>query len=131
MSHGKKAYVEHVAVRVRDINWHVDFFREVLGMRIRDETGGDDNATRQVWTIGGMQLIADPDFSGPEGRLAHLGIMVEDQAAVLREAQRWGVKELPQGDNWLALPDGLNVEILQATGTSVSEALAIDPRAKR
>ena len=41
MSYGKKAYVEHVAVRVRDIDWHVDFFREVLGMSIREETGGD------------------------------------------------------------------------------------------
>jgi catechol 2,3-dioxygenase-like lactoylglutathione lyase family enzyme len=131
MSYGKKAYVEHVALRVRDIDWHVDFFREVLGMSIREETGGDGDATRQVWTIGGLQLIADPDFTGPEGRLAHLGIMVEDQAAVLREARQWGVKELPQGNNWLALPDGLNVEILQAAGTSVSEALAIDPRAEK
>lgn len=131
MSAQNKSYVEHVAVRVKDINWHVDFFREVLGMTIRDEFGGDGKAARQVWTIGGMQLIADPDFAGPEGRLAHLGIMVEDQAAVLLEARRWGVKELPQGNNWLALPDGLNVEILQATGSAVSEALAIDPRAKR
>jgi hypothetical protein len=39
------------------------------------------------------------------------------------------VKELPQGRNWLALPDGLTVEILQATGSSVAAALAIDPRA--
>jgi catechol 2,3-dioxygenase-like lactoylglutathione lyase family enzyme len=131
MPYRNKAYVEHVAIRVRDINWHVDFFREVLGMTIRDETGGAGSAVRQVWTIGGMQLIADPDFAGPEGRLAHLGIMVEDQAAVLRQARQWGVKELPQGNNWLALPDGLNVEILQATGSSVSEALAIDPRAER
>jgi catechol 2,3-dioxygenase-like lactoylglutathione lyase family enzyme len=131
MPYRNKAYVEHVAIRVRDINWHVDFFREVLGMTIRDETGGDGKAVRQVWTVGGMQLIADPDFAGPEGRLAHLGIMVEDQAAVLREARQWGVKQLPQGNNWLALPDGLNVEILQATGSSVSAALAIDPRAER
>ena len=130
MSNRKRAYVEHVAIRVKDIDWHVDFFREVLGMTIREEVGGDGSARRQVWTIGGLQLIADPDFAGPEGRLAHLGIMVEDQAAVLREAQQWGVKELPQGSNWLALPDGLNVEILQATGNSVSQALAIDPRAE-
>lgn len=130
MSNRKRAYVEHVAIRVKDIDWHVDFFREVLGMTIREEVGGDGSAIRQVWTIGGLQLIADPDFAGPEGRLAHLGIMVEDQAAVLREAQQWGVQELPLGSNWLALPDGLNVEILQATGNSVSQALAIDPRAE-
>ena len=61
--------------------------------------------------------------------MAHLGIMVEDQSEVLREAAAWGVKELPQGPNWLALPDGLCVEILQANGTAVADALAIDPRA--
>jgi len=36
---------------------------------------------------------------------------------------------MPQGRNWLRLPDGLAVEFIQATGTSVADALAIDPRA--
>jgi catechol 2,3-dioxygenase-like lactoylglutathione lyase family enzyme len=129
MPYQAKAYVEHVAIRVKDIDWHVRFFRDVLGMTIRDETAGAADAPRQVWTIGGVQLIADPDFQGPEGRLAHLGIMAEDQEAVLREAEAWNVEALPQGRNWLALPDGLNVEILQATGSAVAKALAIDPRA--
>jgi catechol 2,3-dioxygenase-like lactoylglutathione lyase family enzyme len=124
----KKAYVEHVAIRVRDIDWHIRFFHAVLGLTLRDETP-TGAVPRQVWTIGGIQLIADPDFSGPEGRLAHLGIMAEDQEAVLRAAAEWGVRELPQGRNWLALPDGLNLEILQAIGTAVADALAIDPRA--
>jgi catechol 2,3-dioxygenase-like lactoylglutathione lyase family enzyme len=128
MPYERKAYLEHVAIRVKDIDWHVRFFRGVLGMTIRDETGGDGKVPRQVWTIGGVQLIADPDFQGPEGRCAHLGIMAEDQEAVLRAAQAWGVQELPQGRNWLVLPDGLNLEILQATGNAVAEALAIDPR---
>lgn len=125
MAYSKRSYVEHAAIRVRDIDWHVRFFREVLGMDLRDGS----QAPRQVWTVGGVQLIADPAFEGPEGRLAHLGIMVEDQAEVLREARAWGVTELPQGPNWLALPDGLNLEILQANGTAVADALAIDPRA--
>lgn len=132
MAYSKRSYVEHAAIRVRDIAWHVRFFREVLGMAVRDETGGDGaggGAPRQVWTVGGVQLIADPAFEGPEGRLAHLGIMAEDQAEVLREAEAWGVRALPQGPNWLALPDGLTVEILQARGTSVADALAVDPRA--
>ena len=28
----EKAYLEHVAFRVKDIHWHLRFFREVLGM---------------------------------------------------------------------------------------------------
>lgn len=124
----KRSYVEHVAIRVKDIHWHIRFFRDVLGMTIR-EIDGAAEAPRQIWTIGGMQLMSDPTFEGPEGRLAHLGVMTEDLEAVLQAAKTWGVKELPQGRNWLALPDGLAVEILQASGTSVAEALAVNPRA--
>jgi catechol 2,3-dioxygenase-like lactoylglutathione lyase family enzyme len=124
----KRSYVEHVAIRVKDIHWHIRFFRDVLGMTVR-ELDGAAEAPRQVWTIGGMQLMSDPTFEGPEGRLAHLGVMTEDLGAVLQAAKAWGVKELPQGRNWLALPDGLAVEILQASGTSVAEALALNPRA--
>jgi catechol 2,3-dioxygenase-like lactoylglutathione lyase family enzyme len=128
MTYPKRSYVEHVAVRVKDIGWHVRFFREALGMTIRD-VDGPAEAPSQVWTVGGVQLIADPDFEGPEGRLAHLGIMTEDVEAAIRAAHEWGVTELPQGRNWLALPDGLAVELIQATGESVAAALAVDPRA--
>ena len=129
MAYQKKSYVEHVAVRVRDIHWHIRFFREVLGMTIRD-TDGPEGDPRQVWTVGGVQLMADPGFTGPEGRLAHLGVMTEDLDAVLAEAYAWeGVTAMPQGRNWLALPDGLCVEVIQATGDAVATALAVDPRA--
>jgi catechol 2,3-dioxygenase-like lactoylglutathione lyase family enzyme len=127
MASAKRAYVEHAAIRVRDLEWHIRFFRDVLGMTLRDDRRGQ--VPSQVWTVGGVQLIADPEFDGPEGRLAHLGVMVEDEAAVLREAAAWGITTLPQGPNWLRLPDGLCIEILQATGTAVADALAIDPRA--
>jgi catechol 2,3-dioxygenase-like lactoylglutathione lyase family enzyme len=128
MTYQKKSYVEHVAVRVKDIDWHIRFFRDVLGMTIRD-LRGDPASPKQVWTLGGMQFIADPDFAGPEGRLAHLGVMAEDVEAVLAEAKAWGVTEMPQGRHWLRLPDGLAVEVLQATGDAVQQALRVDPRA--
>ena len=129
MTYQKKSYVEHVAVRVKDIHWHIRFFREVLGMTIRDADGPEDDP-RQVWTVGGVQLMADPGFTGPEGRLAHLGVMTEDLDAALAEAYAWeGVTAMPQGRNWLALPDGLCVEVIQATGDAVATALAVDPRA--
>jgi catechol 2,3-dioxygenase-like lactoylglutathione lyase family enzyme len=127
MTMAHRSYVEHAAIRVKDIDWHIRFFREVLGMTLRD-VDGPAEAPRQVWTIGGVQLVADPDFDGPEARLAHLGIMTEDQEAVLRAARAWGAVELPQGCNWLALPDGLRIEILQASSGSVAAALAVDPR---
>jgi len=132
MAYSNQAYVEHVAVRVRDIQWHINFFRDVLGMDVR-EVDGPADAPNQYWTIGGMQLMSTPCFEAPPsndaGWLAHLGIMVADLEGALDAAQRWGVKELPQGRNWLQLPDGLAIELIQASGNSVAQALAINPRA--
>ena len=128
MAYAKKSYLEHVAVRVKDIDWHIRFFKEVLGMSVREETP-EGQMPYQVWTIGGLQLMSDPDFNGPEGRLMHLGIMTEDLEEALTEAAKWGVKELPQGRNWIALPDGLQLELIQAYGTGVAEALAAKSRA--
>jgi catechol 2,3-dioxygenase-like lactoylglutathione lyase family enzyme len=123
-----RSYIEHVAIRVRDIHWHIRFFREVLGMTTR-EVDGPENDPRQFWTVGGIQLIADPNHEGPEGRLAHLGIMVEDLENALARAAPFGVRELPPGRNWIALPDGLELELIQAAPGSVGQVLAVDPRA--
>jgi catechol 2,3-dioxygenase-like lactoylglutathione lyase family enzyme len=128
MASSRKAYLEHVAIFVRDIHWHIRFFEDVLGMTMR-EVDGTPEAPRQYWTLGGMQFIAMPEFAGPEGRLAHLGVMCEDLEAALAAARTFDVKEMPQGRNWLRLPDGLAVEFIQARGDAVGRALAIDPRA--
>jgi catechol 2,3-dioxygenase-like lactoylglutathione lyase family enzyme len=123
-----KAYLEHVALWVKDIHWHIRFFHDVLGMTMREVQGTVENPV-QYWTLGGLQFIAKPDFAGPEGRLAHLGVMCEDQEAAITAAHRFGVTEMPQGRHWLRLPDGLAVELMQASPAScVAQALAINPR---
>jgi catechol 2,3-dioxygenase-like lactoylglutathione lyase family enzyme len=122
-----QAYVEHVAIWVSDIHWHIRFFHEVLGMSMR-EVQGPPAHPAQYWTLGGMQFIAQPGFAGPEGRLAHLGVMCDDLEAALAAAQAFGVSEMPQGRNWLRLPDGLAVELIQARPGAVAQALAVKPR---
>jgi catechol 2,3-dioxygenase-like lactoylglutathione lyase family enzyme len=125
------SYVEHVAIRVRDIQWHIRFFLDVLGQDVREIDGPADDP-RQYWTLGGLQLMAVPDFealpSNNAGWLAHLGVMVDDLEAALAAAQPWGVTPLPQGRNWLQLPDGLALELIQAAPGSVAQALAVRPR---
>lgn len=113
MPYEKKSYLEHTAVRVKDIHWHIRFFREALGMPLRSTQGPEDDPI-QVWTVGGVQLVSDKDFEGPEGRMVHLGIMTEDLEAALEEVYKWGVSEMPQGHNWFTLPDGLAIELMQA-----------------
>jgi predicted enzyme related to lactoylglutathione lyase len=133
-----KAYVEHVAIRVKDIRWHMKFFYDVLDMDVRQvdvSDGSDPNEPRQYWSFGGVQLIHSPSFEAPPsndfGWLAHLGIMVEDLDEALARAQKFGVKQLPQGRGWLQLPDGLAVELMQAEPASaVLQALVVNPRKK-
>lgn len=127
---GSKAYLEHVAIWVKDIHWHIRFFEEVLGMTMR-EVDGTLDAPRQYWTLGGLQFIHAPHHEAPEGRLAHLGVMCEDLEAALAAAQAFDVTEMPQGRNWLRLLDGLAVELIQAKPAAcVTQALAINPRAE-
>jgi catechol 2,3-dioxygenase-like lactoylglutathione lyase family enzyme len=125
------SYLEHVALRVHDIHWHIRFFYEVLGQTLR-EVDGSLAQPRQYWTLGGLQFMSAPDFSAPpsndSGWLAHLGLMVDDVEAALQAASAWGVKTLPQGRNWLQLPDGLAIELMQAAKGSVAQALAVKPR---
>ncbi len=133
-----KAYVEHVAIRVKDIKWHMKFFYDVLDMDVRQvdvSDGSDPNEPRQYWSVGGVQLINSPSFEAPpsndSGWLAHLGIMVEDLEEALVRAEKFDVKQLPQGRGWLQLPDGLAIELMQAEPTSaVAQALAVNPRKK-
>ncbi|ALZ85291.1 glyoxalase [Pseudomonas oryzihabitans] len=124
-----KAYLEHVAIWVKDIHWHIRFFHEVFGMTLREVQGTVEEPC-QYWTLGGMQFMSQPDFEGPEGRLGHLGLMCEDLDAALAAARRFeGVEQLPQGPNWLRLPDGLALEFIQAVpARAVHDALAVNAR---
>lgn len=123
-----RAYVEHVAIWVQDIQWHIRFFHTVCGMTMREVQGTAEEPV-QYWTLGGMQFMAKPDHSAPEGRLGHIGVMCEDLECALQAAKAFGVTEMPQGRNWLRLPDGLAVEFIQASAGTVAQALAINPRA--
>ena len=124
-----KSYLEHIAIYVKDIHWHIHFFEEVLGMGCREIDGTPENP-KQYWTTGSIQLISKPDLdcTGGEGRFGHLGIFCEDVELALEKAKAYGVVEDYRGKNWIHLPDGLFLELLQAKGRAVEKALAIDPR---
>ena len=121
-----KCYLDHAAFPVKDICWYLRFFRDVLNMSVR-QVEGDPDTPRQVWFWGGLQLQSEPGFEGPEGRLAHLGIMTDDLEETLKKVYEEGAAELPQGRNWVRLPDGLEIEFIQAKNDAVHRALDIDP----
>lgn len=121
-----RAYLEHVAIKVRDIHWHRTFFQTVFGWQVR-QMDGEENAPRQLW-LGGIQLIAAADFDGDEGRVNHIGVRCEDVDAAMAAAYAMaGVTADPRGRNWLRLPEGFVVELLPASEQAVTTALTIHP----
>ncbi|WP_347268869.1 VOC family protein [Paracoccus sp. (in: a-proteobacteria)] len=119
-------FLEHVAFRVRDPAPHVAFFGAVLGLEVR-EIAGPADAPDQVWLEGGLQLVRDPE-PGEMGRLLHLGLMVEDLHATIAAARAHGAQQLARGSNWLSLPDGLVLELIEAASGSVARMRAVRPR---
>ena len=109
------SYLEHTAVRVRDIHWHLRFFEQALGMPVRSVQGNPEDPV-QVWLVGGVQLVSDKGNDGPQGALVHLGIMTENLAEALEAVYTFDVVELPQGRNWFRTPDGIAIELMQAPG---------------
>jgi acyl dehydratase/predicted enzyme related to lactoylglutathione lyase len=121
-----KSYVEHAAIYVKDIHWHIRFFKEVLGMECREIDGTPENPN-QYWTIGGIQFMSNPNHDAPEGRLGHLGIVCEDMEFALEKAKAFGVIEDYRGRNWIHLPDGLFLELMQDKGHTIAKHHS-DPR---
>ena len=104
------ASIGHTAVKVQDITGMVELLEDLLGFHVR-RTMGEGETPSNVWFEEGLQLVHDPDFEGPEGRLHHLGIAVPDREAIAQECEKRGFAEVRP--NWYALPDGLVLEFLQ------------------
>ena len=105
----KDATIGHTAVKVKDIKGMIKLLEDLLGFHVRRKAG-DGEIPSSVWFEEGLQLVHDPDFEGPEGRLHHLGILVSDRDAMAKECTRRGFSEMRP--NWYALPDGLVLEFL-------------------
>lgn len=121
------AYLEHVAFYVRDLAPHRAFFETVLGMTVTQIDGPED-APRQLWLLGGIQLTEKPDFDGTEGRFNHLGIVCTDLQAAIEGALAHGGVQTAQGPHWVRMPDGLHLEFMAQKHDAVRIVRSIDRR---
>ena len=122
----KSSYLEHAAVTVRDIEWSIRFFGDVLGMEVirQKETNGK---LEQVWLRGGLQLISSPD-NYAAGRGHHLGIVVQDFKKTPSEILSYDGVHAIEGkpEKWVELPDGLVLELFQEKAGAIDKVLSID-----
>ncbi|MEK3934245.1 VOC family protein [Sporosarcina sp. FSL W7-1349] len=77
----------------------------------------------QAWLAGGIQLISDS--SNPNSRLDHIAIVTEDLEKAVYEAMIRGGKKFHKGSNWIELPDGLVIELIQQAGCEVNDFLNV------
>lgn len=122
------AYLEHVGYRVKDLNWYLTFFEEVYGMGVEKQKV-HPTGLREVWLVGGLQLVEDPAFEGEDyGRAHHVCLLVDDLEGIRAAALAHGCKELPQ-HHWVELPDGQKIEMFAAADGAI-EALKNQPKRK-
>ena len=115
----KKARLAHLALRVADLEWYVDFLQLVFDMEITETQGDDLARPAQVW-LGGFQLTRDTQIAPtkdtqPE-RVWHVSIDVADCDATAKKmlaypnVRQWN--DRPEQQYWLVLPDGLIIELV-------------------
>ncbi len=105
----KGATIGHTAIKVKDMIGMIKVLEELLGFHVTRKKG-DGAIPAGVWFEEGLQLVHDPDFVGPEGRLHHLGIIVPDRDAMVQECKRRGLSEVRP--TWYALPEGVVLEFV-------------------
>ena len=115
----KKARLDHLALRVADLEWYVAFLQSVFDMEITETQGDVPARPAQVW-MGGFQLTRDTQIAPtkdtqPE-RIWHVGIDVADPDTTAKKmlaysgVRRWNNKQEQQ--YWLVLPDGMIIELV-------------------
>lgn len=104
--------VDHVAVKVADLEAAVVFFTQVMGMEITlTDPAGGAGPFQQVW-VGGIQLQR-----GGEGRyagdLTHIGVVAENREELLDAVYAQPGVAQAQGKprNWFVTPFGLAIEV--------------------
>ncbi|MBR3623614.1 MAG: VOC family protein [Selenomonadaceae bacterium] len=120
------SYLEHAAVSVKDIEWSIRFFENVLGMDVTRKKE-KDGKLEQVWLRGGIQLISSPN-NHKAGQGHHLGIVVKDFKNTLKEMLAYeGVHAIDgKPEKWVELPDGLVLELFQENPGAIEQVLSIE-----
>ena len=129
-----KSYLEHTCIIVNDLEKSLEIFEKVFGATVKRAVDAP-NGERRRWLTGGYQINSPAEHFEPVpvhgAGLYHLGIAVDgDCEEAGRYARTLGCLPVPgKGDNWIAMPDGAVIEIMQATNAdAIDKALALEPK---
>ena len=104
-----RARIHHVALNIADMDWYVSFFQDVFGMTVQRTAGEKPN--RRLWFHKGIQLNECKSELVCGNAIDHFSLGVTDIPAAVEAAVDAGCAALPDGPHWIALPDGVRLEL--------------------
>jgi catechol 2,3-dioxygenase-like lactoylglutathione lyase family enzyme len=118
------AKIDHVAIKVNNLEESVQFFEEVFGMEIEKTAG--EKPVRKVWFKEGIQLNEEAVKITAGGVMDHIGIYTDNEDIILEKSRKYGCRNLPNGENWIQTPAGLIIELKVSVETAEKRAPVAD-----
>jgi catechol 2,3-dioxygenase-like lactoylglutathione lyase family enzyme len=114
--------LNHVMIRVRDLDASIRFYGEVLGLRRIPRPAFDFPGAWFALGAQELHLIGDPDLTPESRQHHHFALRIDDTAVARRELEQrgWlhlrGPKSRPDGAMQLFVtdPDGYMIELMSA-----------------
>lgn len=100
--------LHHVAIKTNNVEWYVDFFKEVLGMNIKKKT--DVSGERKIWFHEGIQINEVALENIERESVDHIAVSTDEMEKVIKKSVQYGCIQLKE--NWVQLPDGLKIELI-------------------
>lgn len=102
--------LHHVCLAVKEYDRYVSLFENVFGMTERKSLGEAPN--RKIWLHQGIQINELSEDTQVSFTVDHIAIAVDDVKAVVADALDNGCTPLPNGAHWVALPNGVKLELM-------------------
>lgn len=103
--------IHHIALCTDKLDWYIDFFQTVFTMSVCKSSGSAP--CRKVWFTGGIQLNECSRRTYPGNLIDHISIDADDVPDCIKKAMNMGCSFPADGDNWIQMPDGIKIELLQ------------------
>ena len=106
-----KAAIHHVALRVGDLPYFVDFFHQVFGMSVTKQRE-KDGVVDSIWLDGGIQLLIDRSATPRDGVMDHVSFLVDNIEETKKKAEPYGGTPCPgKAAHWFEIPQGIVFEL--------------------
>ena len=104
--------LHHVAIKVAEFDRYVELFQK-LGMSIQKSRG--EAPARELWFVEGIQLkeVAGEPSGKVDQLVDHVALGVHSMAETKQIALDNGCSPLPRGEKWFALPNGVEIELME------------------